>query len=65
MTVGAAEASRLMLSTAEGGGTAAAAVRLLEKAKADVVGCAFLIELAALGGRKALSVDRCHSVLFY
>jgi len=47
------------------GGTAAAAVRLVEKAGADVVGCAFLIELAALGGRKALGIDRVHSVLIY
>jgi adenine phosphoribosyltransferase len=47
------------------GGTAAAAVRLVEKAGADVVGCAFLIELAALAGRKALGHDRVHSVLVY
>ncbi len=47
------------------GGTAAAAVRLVEKAGADVVGGAFLIELAALGGRKALGIDRVHSVLIY
>jgi len=36
------------------GGTAAATHRLLEKLGAQVVGFAFLIELAALGGRKAL-----------
>lgn len=36
------------------GGTAAATGRLLESIGADVVGYAFLIELVALGGRKAL-----------
>lgn len=36
------------------GGTAAATARLLEKLGATVLGFAFLIELAALGGRKAL-----------
>ena len=36
------------------GGTIAATLRLLEKLKADVVGVAVLIELAALEGRKAL-----------
>jgi adenine phosphoribosyltransferase len=47
------------------GGTAAAAVRLARQSGADVVGCAFLIELAALGGRKLLDVDRVHCVLRY
>ncbi len=36
------------------GGTAAATARLLDKLGAQVVGFAFLIELAALGGRAAL-----------
>jgi adenine phosphoribosyltransferase len=36
------------------GGTAAATGRLLERLGANVVGFAFLIELAFLGGRKAL-----------
>ena len=36
------------------GGTAAATGRLLSKLGAEIVGYAFLIELAALGGRKAL-----------
>ena len=35
------------------GGTAAATGRLLERLGADIVGFAFLIELAALNGRKA------------
>jgi hypothetical protein len=30
-----------------------------------VVGCAFLIELVGLGGRKQLGVDRVHVVLAY
>ena len=47
------------------GGTAAAAVRLARQAGADVVGCAFLMELTALGGRKLLEVDRVHCVLRY
>jgi len=47
------------------GGTAAAAVRLAREAKADLIGCAFLIELKALGGRERLKVGRTHVVLEY
>lgn len=47
------------------GGTAAAGVRLARQTGAEVVGCAFLIELVALGGRKRLDVDRIHCVLRY
>jgi adenine phosphoribosyltransferase len=47
------------------GGTAAAAVRLARDAGADVVGCAFLIELGDLGGRRHLDVDRIHVLLRY
>ncbi|MBM4193252.1 MAG: adenine phosphoribosyltransferase [Gemmatimonadetes bacterium] len=36
------------------GGTAAAACRLIERCGATVIGCSFLIELSALGGRAAL-----------
>lgn len=36
------------------GGTAGAVCRLLVRAGAEVVGCSFLIEIAALGGRAAL-----------
>lgn len=42
------------------GGTCEAGIKLLRRAKADVVGCAFIIDLPALGGRKrveALDVD--------
>jgi adenine phosphoribosyltransferase len=47
------------------GGTAAASLALVREAGADVVGCAFLIELIGLHGRKALDVDRVHAVLGY
>jgi adenine phosphoribosyltransferase len=36
------------------GGTAAASVKLLRRTGAEVVGCAFVVELAFLGGRKLL-----------
>lgn len=36
------------------GGTAAAAVRLLERAGATVAGCSFIVDLPELGGRKKL-----------
>jgi adenine phosphoribosyltransferase len=44
------------------GGTAAAAVQLARQAEAEVVGCSFLIELAALGGSARVDA-RCHAVL--
>ncbi|UCE87962.1 MAG: adenine phosphoribosyltransferase, partial [Deltaproteobacteria bacterium] len=47
------------------GGTAAAAVRLAQEAKAEVVGCAFLIELCNLGGRERLGVDQVHALVPY
>jgi adenine phosphoribosyltransferase len=47
------------------GGTAAASVELLRRADACVVGCAFVIELAALGGRDLLPDLQVHSVLSY
>jgi adenine phosphoribosyltransferase len=46
------------------GGTAGASVELARKAGGDVVGCAFLIELTFLEGRKCLDVP-CHVVLDY
>jgi len=36
------------------GGTAAAGIRLLERLGADIVGCAFIINLVALNGQKKL-----------
>jgi adenine phosphoribosyltransferase len=47
------------------GGTAAAAVELAREFGAEVVGCAFLIELTGLGGRALLGVDRVHALLGY
>jgi adenine phosphoribosyltransferase len=47
------------------GGTAAAAGRLLDRIGADVVGYAFLIELAALGGRKNLPPDKVTAFITY
>ena len=46
------------------GGTAAAAVELVRRAGGEVVGCSFLIELLALGGREKIDTH-CHAVLTY
>jgi adenine phosphoribosyltransferase len=46
------------------GGTAAAGVRLLRRCGAEVIGCAFVIELAFLNGRAALDAPTT-SVLPY
>jgi adenine phosphoribosyltransferase len=45
------------------GGTAGASAALVERLGATVVGCAFLLELAALGGRARLAGRHVHSVL--
>jgi len=47
------------------GGTAAATGRLLAKLGAEVVGFAFLIELAALGGRATLAGHEVTSFIQY
>ena len=48
------------------GGTAAAAITLLQRLGADVVGLALFIELAFLDGRRALNNDvPIHSILTY
>jgi adenine phosphoribosyltransferase len=47
------------------GGTAGAALTLLDQLGAKVVGVAFLIELAFLGGRKLLGEHKIGSVLIY
>ncbi|HEY5701580.1 MAG TPA: adenine phosphoribosyltransferase [Gammaproteobacteria bacterium] len=47
------------------GGTAAASCQLLEKLGAEIVGCAFLIELDDLKGRDLLSKYRVHSLLHF
>jgi adenine phosphoribosyltransferase len=45
------------------GGTAVASVDLVTRLGAELVGCAFLVELSALGGRARLSGQRIHAVL--
>lgn len=47
------------------GGTAAAAVRLVEKLGGQVIGLSFLIELGFLPGRDALNGYEIHSLLTY
>ena len=47
------------------GGTAAAAVNLVDSLGGDVRGLAFLIELVALNGRDRLQEQQIHSVLKY
>ena len=47
------------------GGTAAATVHLLRQLGAEIVGCAFLVELLALGGREKLDGCTVHSLLSY
>jgi adenine phosphoribosyltransferase len=47
------------------GGTAGAVCELVERAGAEVVGCAFLIELAFLGGRERLAPREVHSLVTY
>jgi adenine phosphoribosyltransferase len=47
------------------GGTAAALCRLVEDAGASVAGCAFVIELAFLGGRERLAPNDVRSLVTY
>ena len=47
------------------GGTAQATLELVRQSGAEIAGCAFLIELAALGGREKLGVEPFHAVLVY
>lgn len=47
------------------GGTATAGVELVRRLGGEVVACAFVIELAALGGRARLEPAEIHSVLRY
>lgn len=47
------------------GGTAAAAVRLLERLGAEIVGISFLIELTFLNGRSRLGRHRVESLIQY
>ena len=47
------------------GGTAEALCGLVERAEAEVAGCAFVIELAFLGGRERLAPHQVHSLISY
>jgi adenine phosphoribosyltransferase len=47
------------------GGTASALCELVEQLGGEVVGCAFLIELAFLGGRERLAGHDVHTLLAY
>ncbi|MFP6625768.1 MAG: adenine phosphoribosyltransferase [Deltaproteobacteria bacterium] len=47
------------------GGTASAAAQLVTELGAEVVECAFIIELAFLGGRRRLEPVPCHSLVVY
>jgi adenine phosphoribosyltransferase len=47
------------------GGTAAAVCDLVEQAGGEVVGCAFLVELAFLGGRQKLGDRDIQSLVVY
>jgi adenine phosphoribosyltransferase len=47
------------------GGTAGAAVRLVEQVGGEVVGLGFLIELLGLGGRERLEGNTVHALLAY
>ena len=47
------------------GGTVGACVKLLEKTGANIIGCAFAIELLGLGGRKAVAPHEVHSLMQY
>lgn len=47
------------------GGTALAAIRLVQRLGSEVVGCAFVIELKALGGRQRLAPINCSTLIDY
>jgi adenine phosphoribosyltransferase len=47
------------------GGTAGALCQLVRNLGAEVVGCAFLVELSFLGGRKRLAAHEVHSLIAY
>tara|TARA_B100001996_G_C18537943_1_gene545733 strand:+ start:99 stop:614 length:516 start_codon:yes stop_codon:yes gene_type:complete len=47
------------------GGTAAASCQLIEKLGAEIVACAFIVELDFLNGREKLSKYNIHSLIHY
>ncbi len=64
-TVAAGQRVLLVDDVIATGGTAAAAEALIGEAGGTVVGCTFLVELDALGGRQRLGTARVHSVIHY
>jgi adenine phosphoribosyltransferase len=63
--VGAGDRVLLVDDLIATGGTARASCDLVRQLGAEVVACAFVIELDALGGRERLSEYRVHSLLHY
>ena len=47
------------------GGTAAAALQLVQKIGGNVIGCAFVVELDSLKGRERLAPVSCFSLIHY
>ena len=47
------------------GGTAVASCKLIEKLGAQIIGCAFIVELDFLNGREKLSKYNIHSLIHY
>ncbi len=47
------------------GGTAKATIDLVRQLGGDLVGVAFMVELAGLGGRSKLEVERIHTLITY
>lgn len=47
------------------GGTASATIALVKRLGGNVVGCAFMIELAALGGRQRIEPVNCSALISY
>lgn len=47
------------------GGTAAAALQLIDKVGGNVIGCAFVVELDGLKGRERLAPVNCFSLIHY
>jgi adenine phosphoribosyltransferase len=64
---GIREASRVLIvdDLLATGGTASAAIKLAQKMGGQVVGCSFIIELTALGGRSRLAPVNCSSLIRY
>jgi adenine phosphoribosyltransferase len=47
------------------GGTAVAALQLIQRIGGNVIGCAFVVELDALKGRERLAPVNCYSLIHY